>query len=171
MEKLNCIHDNNDNSNRDIFIAEYNVIKNELSSLFQKAGIILAINTMLVGIILTISGGLASFYHNNLYLILLLLLAIPVSSSALIIKILIPRLKPANRSKYFNDYANLENIEELNGLITLENIKEQIIVNSKILKEKYNLYKWSIFCLCFPISITFLKCFITKRNNHERETN
>ena len=136
---------------------ELQIIINQQSILSRKVGILLAINTIFITSIVTIS-----FTFNFWFLFLLLPWII---SSFLNIIILYPDFKNDNDSKYFHDYADMD-ISDIKKYIEEENkIANQIKINSKILKKKYNYYEHalSFSFLLLPYLFKIKKYFKSKK--------
>ena len=130
---------------------ELQIIINQQSILSQKVGILLAINTIFITSIISISITI------NLWILFLLL---PwIISTIINVKILYPNFKTNNDSKYFYDYADMDE-NDIEKYIEKENkIIGQIKSNSKILKKKYKNYKHalSISFLCLPYLFELIK--------------
>ena len=108
---------------------ELQIVINQQSILSQKVGILLAINTIFITSIVTISSTL------NLWFLLLLLLPLIVSSILNII-ILYPDFKNDSNSKYFYDYADMD-ANAIKKYIEVENkIAHQIKKKFKNFKDK-----------------------------------
>lgn len=159
MEKLES---QNDNKNKqEIVLAEYSAIKSELNEIFQKAAMLLVIVCFVLSIITSIAYFLANSLNNPYLLLICILDVSPLISIIFLFFILVPNLKNSPNSKYFLDFAKIplkndnwdESCKLLDNLITINNIKTQIIINSQILIKKYKYYKYAINCLFFYISI------------------
>lgn len=127
---------------------ELSIIISQQNILSQKVGILLAINSLFIGFIISISLNY-SFW-------ILFLLIFPSSSFSINVYILFPNFKSSNNSKYFYDYHKMEISEIEKSINDDQNTLHQLMVNSKILNKKYKLYSHSLAINCLFIPYLFL---------------
>lgn len=132
--------------------SELQIIINQQSILSQKVGILLAINIFFIPIISSIP------LTTNIYWLFFLLIP-TLFSMAINIYILFPKFgnkKVNKKSKYFFDFADMEE-KEIEDYITKENdVNNQIKSNSIILKRKYKYYMHSLSLQFFGMPYLFL---------------
>lgn len=132
----------------DSYYSELSIIINQQSILAQKVGILLAVNTLIIGAIINLSDAINWW---------LLFLIIPALISLLMcVYVLFPNFKTSENSKYFYDFANMN---ESNIEISIQNISNtisQIKINSNILKKKYQLFKHSLAITFIGIPYVFI---------------
>lgn len=133
-------------NNLDSFHNELSIVISQQEILQQKVGILMAINTIVIGVIISLS---LKFSYWILILLIFQLIAIFIN-----IYIIYPNFRSNNDSKYFYNFSSMD-IEEIEKFITSKNILEQIKVNSKILKNKYNLFRFSLIFSFFGIPLIF----------------
>lgn len=140
---------------------ELQIIINQQSILSQKVGILLAVNALIISSIISgtlylVIGASLSFW----YLFLLFLLIPSLVSLFFNLYILFPNFKNNGNTKYFIDYADMTT-DELKTFFdeNKENTIKQIQANSKILKQKYNLFKHALAVTFFLLPYLFLLNF------------
>ena len=135
---------------------ELSIIINQQSTLSQKVGILFAINTIIIGFIASISAGINCWW--------VMFAIIPWFISTIMnLYILFPNFKSLNDSKYFFDFASMDEDDIKFSVNDENNTIKQIQMNSKILKNKYNLYKHSLAISFLLIPYFFLINF--KKSN------
>ncbi|MGL5438360.1 MAG: hypothetical protein ACRDA7_01345 [Metamycoplasmataceae bacterium] len=134
---------NNEIENYENLYNELNIIINQQSILSQKVGILLAINTLCISILIGLS------IYTKCYWSLFLLL--PFSISLILnLLILFPKLSIKNKknenseNEYWKNYSELD-IEEIEDLCNnKKRILNQIKINSQILTSKYKIFLHSL---------------------------
>lgn len=132
---------------------ELQIIINHHSILQQKVSVLFAVNTILIGSFLTLSVTVSLWF---IVATLFSLISILFN-----VYILYPNFNSGKETKYFYDFAQMnsnEIKEYLSGESYNDNYYYQIQINSKILREKYNLFKHSLAIQFFfiPYIISFL---------------
>lgn len=128
---------------------ELSIVINQQSILSQKVGILFAINTVIIGFIVSISVGTNCWW--------VMFGIIPWCISTIInLYILFPNFKSSNDSKYFFDFASMNENDIKISINDENNTLKQIKSNSIILKKKYNLYKHSLAISFLLIQYFFL---------------
>ncbi len=135
---------NNDNSYN-----ELSIIINQQGILSQKVGILFAINTLIIGFIISIAAGFQCWW-------IMFGITPWFISTGMNIYILFPNFKSSNDSKYFYDFPDMSEDDIQKAINTDLNSLNQIKINSKILKKKYTLYKHSLAISFFLIPYFFL---------------
>lgn len=125
---------------------ELSIIISQQEILQQKVGILMAINTLFIGFILSLSF-MFSYW-------IFLLLFFPVLAIMINVYILYPNFSQGRESKYFYDFADM-NEKDISKNLNKENTLNQIKINSKILKNKYISFKWSLILSFFMIPLIF----------------
>ncbi len=136
---------------------ELALIISQQGILQQKVGVIMAIDTLFMGLIFSIALAL------NYYIALLTLF--PFIAIMMNVYVLYPNFGKGRKSKYFYDFATMRN-SEIRDSINNENVLDQIKLNSKLTKEKYNIFKWSLVFSFFFIPLFFELINTLKRRRY-----
>ncbi len=118
---------------------ELSIIIEQQGILQQKVSILMAINTgVLLFLISIIAMGGTSVFG------IILFLTYSITPILINVAILLPYFKNGTDSKYFYDFADMDENEIEEYLSSEEGVYSQIKINSEITKKKYKLFKWSM---------------------------
>lgn len=105
---------------------------------------------------------------NVLVIFMWIWFSIGLLSIIIIIYTIIPVLSKKSKSKYFIHYKEMKTHEIINCNITNKDFADQLIINSKILNQKYNAILIVIILLFFPLSLfLYISKKINFRNKNE----